>query len=179
MPRRIVTGHAADGQATVVQDGRPPRWDEMKHTPGMASALVWATPAEPVVPFDGTDPTPAVTSFVPEPGGTRLIRVVFPPDSVFADEAFDLVAAAAEQLATSPGLAEKFEPDSPGMHTTDTVDYGILLRGEIVLDLDAGNEVALTPGDIVVQNGTRHAWRNRGSEPAHMLFVLIGARRVS
>jgi mannose-6-phosphate isomerase-like protein (cupin superfamily) len=179
MPRRIVTGHTRDGRATVVQDGQPPRSDEMKHTPGMASALVWATPAEPVVPFHGTDPTPGVTSFVPEPGATRLIRVVFPPDSVFGHEDFDPVAAAAEQRETSPGLAEKFETDSPGMHTTDTVDYGVLLRGEIVLELDAGHQVALAPGDIVVQNGTRHAWRNPGSEPAHMLFVIIGARRAS
>jgi mannose-6-phosphate isomerase-like protein (cupin superfamily) len=179
MPRRIVTGHTEDGRATVVHDGEPPRSSEMKHTPGMGSALLWATPAGPVVPYDGTDPTPAVASFVPEPGATRLIRVAFPPDSVFLSEDFDPVAAGAEQLETSPGLAEKFEPDYPGMHTTDTVDYGVLLQGQIVLELDDGREVVLTPGDIVVQNGTRHAWRNRGSAPAHMLFVLIGAQRTT
>ncbi|MET9819070.1 cupin domain-containing protein [Streptomyces sp. NPDC006355] len=179
MPRRIVTGQASDGTATVVQDGPAPRTYDLKHTPGFSNALVWSTPAEPVVPFDGTDPTPAVASYVPAPGETRLIHLVIPPDAVYMSEDFDPAAAAAERLETSPGLAELFEPDAPGMHTTDTVDYGVLLQGEIVLELDAGREVTLAPGDIVVQNGTRHAWRNRSDAPAIMLFVLVGARRDS
>jgi hypothetical protein len=167
MPRRIVTGRAADGTAAVVLDGEPPRTSELKHTPGLSSAPVWATGSESAVPFDGTDPTPAVASFVPEPGATHMS-----PD-------FDPAAAAAERLETSPGLAELFEADNPGMHTTDTVDYGVLLQGEAVLDLDAGREVTLAPGDVVVQNGTRLAWRNRSGAPAALLFVLIGARRES
>jgi hypothetical protein len=179
MPRRIVTGQAPDGTAAVVQDGPAPRAYDLKHTPGFSNALVWATPAEPVVPFDGTDPTPAVTSYVPAPGETRLIHLVVPPDTVYLSEDFDPAAAVAERLETSPGLAELFEPDAPGMHTTDTVDYGVLISGEIVLELDAGREVTLAPGDIVVQNGTRHAWRNRSDAPATLLFVLIGARRDS
>ncbi len=73
-----------------------------------------------------------------------------------------------------PGLAELFEPDNPGMHTTPTVDYGVVLEGEIVLDLDAGETTLLRPGDVVVQNGTRHAWRNPGTRPATVFFVLIG-----
>ncbi|MDX3638817.1 cupin domain-containing protein [Streptomyces sp. MB09-02B] len=179
MPRRIVTGLAADGKAAVVQDGQPPRTNALQHTPGFVSSLVWATPAQPAVPFAGTDPTPAVTSYVPEPGATRVLHLVIPPDTVYRSEGFDPAAAVAERLRNSPGLAELFEPDAPGMHTTDTVDYGVLLEGEIVLELDAGNEVTLAPGDVVVQNGTRHAWRNRSTSPATMLFVLIGARRNS
>ena len=73
--------------------------------------------------------------------------------------------------------AKKFEIDKPGMHTTDTVDYGILMEGEISLELDDVKVVALKPGDIVVQNGTRHAWRNSGDGPATLIFVLIGANR--
>ena len=83
----------------------------------------------------------------------------------------------ADERKRLPGLAERFEPESPGMHTTDTVDYGILMEGEISLELDDGEIVALKPGDIVVQNGTRHAWRNGGSRPATLIFVLVGARR--
>jgi hypothetical protein len=179
MPRRIVTGQTADGRAVVVQDGQPPRSHDLTHTPGFTSSLVWAAPALPAVPFDGTDPTPSVTSYVPEPGATRVIHLVIPPDAVYASPAYDPAAALDERLRTSPGLAELFEPDHPGMHTTDTVDYGVLLHGEIVLELDDGNEVTLAPGDIVVQNGTRHAWRNRSGSPASLLFVLIGARRNS
>ena len=64
-----------------------------------------------------------------------------------------------------------------GMHTTDTVDYEFVISGEVVLELDDGAEVTLRPGDTVVQNGTRHAWRNRTSEPAVLVVVLVGAKR--
>jgi quercetin dioxygenase-like cupin family protein len=63
------------------------------------------------------------------------------------------------------------------MHTTDTVDYGIVLEGEVWLELDDGQQIHLHPHDVVVQNGTRHAWRNRSDKPVRMAFVLIGARR--
>jgi mannose-6-phosphate isomerase-like protein (cupin superfamily) len=63
------------------------------------------------------------------------------------------------------------------MHMTDTVDYGIVLSGEIWLELDDGAKVHLKPGDCVVQNGTHHAWRNRGSVPCLMAFVMIGTKR--
>jgi quercetin dioxygenase-like cupin family protein len=67
--------------------------------------------------------------------------------------------------------------DDPGMHTTDSVDYDVVLEGEITLELDDGKEVQLKKHDVVVQNGNRHAWRNKSSAPAVMLFVLIGAKR--
>jgi quercetin dioxygenase-like cupin family protein len=76
-----------------------------------------------------------------------------------------------------PGLAERFEIESPGMHTTDTIDYDIVLEGEITLELDDGESRALKTGDIVVQHGTRHAWRNQSQKPATLMFVLIGADR--
>lgn len=63
------------------------------------------------------------------------------------------------------------------MHTTDTIDYDIILSGEIWLELDDGAKVHLKPGDCVIQNGTRHAWRSEGSEPCYMASVLIGAER--
>ena len=76
-----------------------------------------------------------------------------------------------------PGLVESMEPDRPGMHGTDSIDYGIVLSGEILLELDDGATVHLEPGDCVVQQGTRHAWRNHTSQPCTMAFVLVGARR--
>ena len=76
-----------------------------------------------------------------------------------------------------PGMAEHFERDTPGMHTSDSVDYGIVIRGEMILELDDGKTVHLRQGDCVVQNGTRHRWRNPLAEPCLMAFVLIGAKR--
>lgn len=172
MIRRVVTGVSESGKATIVGDGEPPRTRKFTHVPGSANSVVWSTraPAEP-----SSDPTTSVQSFVPAPGETIALTVTFPPDSVFADPSFDPVAAGAEQFEASPGLAELFEPENPGMHTTPTVDYGVVLDGEIMLDLD-GETTILRQGDIVVQNGTRHAWRNPGTQPATVFFVLIGAK---
>ena len=103
--------------------------------------------------------------------------VTFPPNSVMMTPTFDPVAAGDEYMQVQPGLAEKFEMDNPGMHTTDTVDYGVLIDGEVHLELDDGATKKLAPRDIVVQNGTRHAWRNKSTRPATMLFVLVGAKR--
>jgi hypothetical protein len=173
--RRVVAGHDPAGTSAVVLDTAVPRSDAFRHIPGMVSRLVWASAPVPGLPFDGVDPTPAVADFVPAPGATRFLIVTFPPDSVFSAPDFDPAAAAAENLAISPGLAERFEPD--GMHTTDTVDYGIVLDGEIWLELDEGRSAHLRRHDVVVQNGTRHSWRNKSERPATLAFVLIGARR--
>jgi hypothetical protein len=171
--RRIVTGHDGTGRAVVVADGVPPRTDVFRHIPGMVSRLVWATPAVPTLPHGGQDPTAAVTSIVPGAGESRLLIVTFPPDSVFGSPEFDPQAAQRENLAISPGLAELFEPD--GMHQTPTVDYAIVLDGEVWLELDDGCAERLVQHDVVVQNGTRHAWRNKSTRPVTLAFVLIGA----
>jgi threonine dehydrogenase-like Zn-dependent dehydrogenase/quercetin dioxygenase-like cupin family protein len=173
--RRVVTGHNGTGESTIKSDQFPPRAKDYIHTPGFESALVWSTSATPALPFDGEDPTPAVRTFVPGPGETRFLVVTFPPDSVFQSSAFDPVKAVQEQLEATPGLTELFEPEAPGMHTTPTVDYGIVLEGEIWLELDNGQLSKMKKHDIIIQNGTRHAWRNPSSLPATVAFVLIGA----
>jgi len=173
---RIVTSHDASGKS-IFADTAILRQDEAVHLPGFASKLVWATPPNATVPDRAGEWRSGQSSFHPETGGTRFLVVTFPPDSVMASGSFDPVAAGNEQLTMSPGIAERFEPDNPGMHTTDTIDYGIVLAGEISLEVDGGEIVDLKPHDVVVQNGTRHAWRNRTRAPATMAFVLIGAAR--
>jgi mannose-6-phosphate isomerase-like protein (cupin superfamily) len=73
------------------------------------------------------------------------------------------------------GLAAWADPDDPGMHRTATLDYDIVLEGRIGLELDNGTEVELGPGDVVVQNGTRHRWHNRGDTVARLMSVTVGA----
>ena len=116
-------------------------------------------------------------TYLPQVGETRLMIVTFPPNSVMMSDSFDPAAAGQEYMEHIPDLAAKFEPDNPGMHTTDTVDYGIILEGEVWLELDDGKQVHLKAQDVVVQNGTRHAWRNKSNKPVKIAFVLIGARR--
>lgn len=76
------------------------------------------------------------------------------------------------------GLAETDEIENPGMHTTDTIDYGIVLSGEIDMELDEGREVHFRAGDCLVQNGTRHRWQNRSEEPCIIAFIMVGAKRI-
>lgn len=173
--RRVVTGHDENGRSVVVSDGPVPRAYHFTSVPGWSSALPWATEPGGPVSRTGEDPTPKVTSYLPAPGGTRFIILTLPPESALASPDFDPVAFGREQAESAPGLAELFEIDNPGMHTTPTVDYGIVVQGEVVLELDEGQLTSLSTGDIVIQNGTRHAWRNRSDQPVTLAFVLIGA----
>ncbi len=172
--RRVVVANTY-GASRVVEEGEPPRSAVFTAPEGLAQSLVWRTEPVPSLNYYGSDPTTATRSVLPQPGGTSLIVLTIPPDSAYADPSFDPVVAAAESAKHSPGLAELFESDNPGMHTTSTVDYDIVLEGELWLELTDG-EVRLTAGDVVVQHGTRHAWRNRSDKPATLLAVLIGAR---
>ena len=124
------------------------------------------------------DPMPTHEGFFPAPGATFFLMVQFPPrppEGTKPDpHAYENYLEEISQKF--PGMEKHFERDTPGMHTTDSVDYGIVVRGEMILELDDGKTVHLRQGDCVVQNGTRHRWRNPLSEPALMAFVLIGAK---
>jgi hypothetical protein len=173
--RRVVTARTRAGKSVFQSAGDAPRAYDFVHIPGMAHTQIWATDATPSLAAEVSDTTPAMRSLVPPPGGTRFMYVIFPPDSIMQSPRFDGAAAAGESLSSMPGLAELFEPDSPGMHTTKTVDYGIVLDGEIWLELDDGAVQHVRQHDVIIQNGTRHAWRNRSSRATLMAFVLIGA----
>ncbi|UZX03252.1 cupin domain-containing protein [Arthrobacter sp. CDRTa11] len=171
--RRVVTGVSTHGEPQIVSDGPPPRSRAHVAVPGMVNSVVWATAAPPESGY--RDLTPDLVTLVPGAGETVALLVTFPPDTVFADPLFDGPKAAREQMEITPGLAELFEQDNPGFHTTPTVDYGVVVSGEVVLDLGSATTV-LRQGDIIVQNGTRHAWRNHTDQPATVFFVLIGRK---
>ncbi|WP_416979626.1 cupin domain-containing protein [Streptomyces sp. T028] len=173
VPRRVVTA-VRDGKSVFVSDGPVPNVHHYASIPGMTTSVVYATAAPPALPQDEGETAPPRLRIPPAPGETRLMIVTFPPDTVMGGPEFDPAAADAEQREFIPGLAERFEPDAPGMHRTDTLDYDIVLDGEIWLELDDGATTHLRQGDVVVQGGTRHAWRNKGDRTATMCFVLIG-----
>jgi mannose-6-phosphate isomerase-like protein (cupin superfamily) len=117
-----------------------------------------------------------MATIFPGPGSTRFGVLCLPPRPTGLPAGFD-AAAAIRELATNMSGACQWEPEAFGMHTTETVDYVCVLSGEVTLVLDNGAEVPLRPGDCLVQNGTRHGWRNTGTEPARLLVALVGARR--
>lgn len=173
--RRVVTGKSG-GKSKIVSDGGTRRSRAFKNIPGQTAALLWSTPATPALPIDGTDVISEQSTYLPNhPGETRLIVVTFPPDSVMMN--IDPVAGFQEFAEHVPDLAAAMEPESPGMHTTQTIDYGIVLEGEVWAEVDDGKQVHLEAQDIIVQNGTRHAWRNKSDKPVKIAFVLIGAQK--
>jgi mannose-6-phosphate isomerase-like protein (cupin superfamily) len=173
--RRVVTG-SVTGKSKIVSDGGTRRSRAFKNIPGQSAALLWSTPSVPNLPHDGGDVISEKSTYLPlQPGETRLMIVTFAPDSVMMS--IDPVAGFQEFAEHVPDLAAAMEPNSPGMHTTQTVDYGIVLEGEVWLEVDDGKEVHLKPHDVVVQNGTRHAWRNKSDKPVKIAFILIGAKK--
>jgi len=113
--------------------------------------------------------------YFPSVGGFRFGLFTVAPDTVTAIEDLDIEAALGEMEERLPGLAAPLESDHPGMHTTATVDYEYVVSGRCVLELDDGATRELRAGDTVVQNGTRHAWRNPYDEPCVLVVVLVGA----
>ena len=136
---------------------------------------MWGGDQPPRFPDDGT--APAAANYFPPLGGFRFWLFTLPPETSAgeSESPIDVVAALPELEAKLPGLAQYMERDAPGMHTTPTIDFEVVLHGEIVLELDDGAEVTLRPGDTVVQNGTRHRWRNEGSMPASLAVFICGA----
>ena len=144
MTRRIVTGTDASGKAVVILDGEAP--NVRRRPSGLLSTLLWVTDETPAE-YSATDRA-AREIGIPPPARGSIFRVVdFPPAGAHAD---------------------------PMMHRTDSVDYGIVLEGEIDMILD-DSEVRLKAGDVLVQQGTVHGWINRGKINCRVAFVLIGA----
>jgi hypothetical protein len=163
--RRVVTGHDDNGNSVFASD-------EMVAPLAVGTWLMWTCDETPHFPSDGSGPA-ALSSFFPKVGGSRFGFVLKPPDS--APMADDPTAVLREMQEKLPGLVEHMEPETPGMHTSATMDFGMIVAGRVVLELDDGATKVLGPGDTIVQNGTRHRWLNPFDEPCLWLGVMIGA----
>jgi quercetin dioxygenase-like cupin family protein len=144
--RRVVTGHDADRVAKVMIDA--PAANRKYPRPGAVATLVWATdsmPADIAVGESFEDMGARVLGTAPPPNGTRFTVNDIPPGA------------------------------SGAMHRTETLDYVIVLSGELDMEMD-DSTVTLKAGDVMVQRGTHHAWVNRGTGYARVAFVLIDAK---
>ena len=170
--RRVVTGHDSAGNAVFASDEvvEPATVDLL---PQAVFYQLWG--ADEPLHFPDTGKSPASPMYFPPVGGFRFGLFSVAPDSVSMVDDLDFDAALAEFGEKLPGLGEYLEPDHPGMHTTATVDYEFVVSGRCVLELDDGEVRELGPGDTVVQNGTRHAWRNPFDEPCLMVVAIVGA----
>ncbi len=173
---RVVTGHDAEGKAIVASDGPLSTVVELTALPGTVFHEVWSTAASPVPVDNGPDPTVGPLMLPPPRHGTRIRFVNIPPDTddYLAHGAARMKDAFA-QIGDVAASTVKNDSPHPLMHRTESVDYGIVIEGEMTLVLD-DSEVLLKVGSVVVQRGTNHAWANRSGKPCRMLFILVDGK---
>lgn len=170
---RVVTGHDGDGQAIVISDGPLPTVAEIKAIPGTVFHEVWSTQGTPARVDNGADPTLGPLLLPPPKHGTRIRFVDIPPDTAdFELNGAKRMKEAFAQIGDEKASTVRADSPHPLMHRTESIDYGIVIEGEMTLVLDRG-EVLLKPGSVVVQRGTNHAWANRSDRPCRMLFILV------
>jgi Cupin domain len=172
--RRIVTGHDEAGHAVIVSDAPPSRIQLVGGPGGPTFVEVWSTRETPAL-IDRQSGEPAENGLVlaPPKGGTRIRVIDFPPEGEAIRKLTE--AQAAEkfgEMGGSDAARSKAGAPHPLMHRTQTIDYGIVLEGELTLVLDLG-ETTIRAGDIVIQRGTNHAWANRSGKNCRVAFILI------
>jgi mannose-6-phosphate isomerase-like protein (cupin superfamily) len=173
--RRVVTGHNAAGKSVFVMDGAAPH--VYRRSPGSAVVTeLWETRSAPADNRGADEVTDHPFRLAPPKQGTVFRIIEYPPDKE------RLAALAKERAEGDDGSGhiaalDRGAPRHPGFHKTHSVDYAIVLSGEIYALMDEG-EVLLKAGDVLIQRGTNHAWSNRGDTPAYLAFVLVDAEAV-
>jgi len=172
---RVVTGHDADGKAVVAINGPLPKIVELQAIPGMIFHEVWETQGMPAPVDNSADPSTGPMMHGPPKQGTRIRFVDLPPDTSYLAEADTRMKSLFEEVNNVEGLTTKADSPHPMMHRTESIDYGVVIEGELTLVLD-DSEVLLKPYSVVIQRGTNHAWANRSSKQCRMLFIQIDGR---
>jgi mannose-6-phosphate isomerase-like protein (cupin superfamily) len=173
--RRIVTGHDAQGKSVILMDGPSPHTLSLLEDPPLGMTDLWVTSGSPADNRGHADAAarPAIT-LEPPPGGSIFRVVEFPPDQATAGK---LDRRKLFEAMHAGGAMDREGARHPGMHRTATVDYAIVLSGEIYAVMDEG-ETLMKPGDCLIQRGTNHAWSNRSQAPCLVAFVLVSASPV-
>ena len=173
--RRIVTADDAHGRSRIAEDGAAAAVRTVAGRPGFRSVNVWRTEAAPA-PVAAPDSIAQHQGILPPKNGGSILRIIdFPPEA--ADPALrqrQIAATFGDMF--SDAQHDKRAGAHPGMHRTDTVDYAIVLAGEIWAVMDE-NETLMRTGDVLIQRGTNHAWANRSNQTARICFVLLDGSR--
>jgi mannose-6-phosphate isomerase-like protein (cupin superfamily) len=168
--RRVVTGHDAQGRSIILSDGPATSVKEIPTFPGLALTDFWETAGAPASNAGSADAANRPVHLEPPKNGTLFRLVEFPPDAnrikgSDSSEGFKAIGA---------GHVRDTSHSDPMMHKTATVDYAVVVKGEIYAVMEKG-ETLLRAGDVLVQRGTNHSWSVRGKEPALVAFVLVSA----
>lgn len=174
--RRIVTGHDTEGKAVVAMQGEPPNVISFPSVPGTYFFEIWKAHEVPTRVDNGPDPTLGPRRMAPTPGGcaVRIVQIA-PEKDVKLPSTLEEMEQHFRETGSPEAATSRLNAPHPLMHRTETLDFGIVIDGELTLILD-DSEVRLAPGDIVVQRGTNHAWSNRGGKPCRIAFVLLDGK---
>jgi mannose-6-phosphate isomerase-like protein (cupin superfamily) len=170
--RRVVTGKDATGKAVAIIDAVATNVHVRPET-GVANTVLWVTDHAPAHLSDANDAGGRKVGIVPPPYGTIFKVIEFAPEKDLTSD-YETRLRLVRGLGLAPEGPSREHPRDPGMHRTKTIDYAVILSGEIEMMLDDTN-IHLQAGDVVVQRGTNHAWVNRGDQPCRIVFVLVDA----
>jgi len=172
--RRIVTGHDEQGRSCIIEDGASPAVRLVPERPGYRVTNLWRTVGAPAA-IGAPDTIDQHQGVAPPPQGTVIRIIDIPPEASNVDERKRQAAATFGKLFAD---ADHHLEDRrhPGMHITESVDYAIILDGELTAILDK-DETVMHTGDVLIQRGTNHAWANRSGKMARVLFVLVAGHR--
>jgi ketosteroid isomerase-like protein len=172
--RRIVTGHDAEGRSCIIEDGPSPAERLVTERPGYRSTNIWRTIDSPA-PINAADSISEHQGVAPPPNGTVIRIIDIPPE---ADDPAERKRQAAATFGKLFADAEHRSDDKrhPGMHITESVDYAVVIEGELTAIFDK-DETVMRPGDVLIQRGTSHAWANRSGKMVRVLFVLVAGKR--
>jgi len=172
--RRVLTGQDAAGAAVIIEDGLAPAVRTVAERPGYRVTNLWATFGSPA-PINDPDRVAELKGVMPPAGGTVVRIIDFPPDSKDPAERERAFNASFAHLFKDADHRPK-DGQHPGMHKTESIDYAIVMEGEITAILE-GVETVLRAGDVLIQRGTNHAWANRSDGFARICFVLVDGAR--
>jgi hypothetical protein len=167
--RRVVTGHDDQGRSIILMDSDAPNSRLLAAAGGLQRTEMWETTSAPADNSGSRDAAEAINHLHPAPAGTIFRFVEYPPDS--------LRLKSLDPSAHFGHSADRSGKRHPGMHKTDTIDYAIVISGEIYAVMEEG-EVLLRAGDSLIQRGTNHAWSNRTEQPCIVAFVMVSAKPV-
>jgi len=170
--RRLVTGHNAEGKSIIVSDAPSPHTLVLSDIPACGMTNLWVTDGQPTLGTTNDDSADRRVTLTPPEQGSIFRIVEFPPDKTLAgkiDRKMVFAAMGADAAMDATGSRH------PLMHKTKTVDYALVVSGEIYAVMDEG-EALMKAGDCLVQRGTNHAWSNRSDKPCLVAFVLLDAR---
>ena len=169
---RVVTGHDADGRSVILFDDHAPNATEIAAAPGTGVTELWVTDEAPAALDDDVDRSLRPMRHDPASQGTIFRVVEIPPEA--EGNAID-AEAVFEELGSRNRPPSEVSAKHPTMHRTDSVDYLVVISGEMTMVMDEG-EVLLRPGDCIVQQGTYHGWVNTGTEPCLLAAILVDAQ---